>query len=200
MRTRPRLSFRAAWVLVAAPALACAPDLRDDHPFDGQVNSGPLVSVEAQGDGVLLATVDASNKGSQVFMDLDSGTEMKAEEAFSTNGWDLAFKRFEISMNGGAGNPTGIVRVAVVGDAFESLTRAPADGYLQDGADAVFASVEGGWYLYDLGAHKLVAREGLVYVVQTSQKASLKLQMRGYYGDDGTPAIIRFLYAPLLAP
>ena len=53
------------------------------------------------------AVVDASNKGSQVYMDLDEGKEMKAEEAFSTNGWDLAFKRFEVSMNGGASNPTG---------------------------------------------------------------------------------------------
>ena len=136
-----------------------------------------------------------------MYLDLDEGREMKGDEAFSTNDWDLAFKRMDISMNGGAGNPAGLVRAQVLTQSpFEGLTNAPADGYAQDGAERIFNSVEGGWYLYDLGAHKLVVRDALLYVVQTSDGAYLKLQMQGYYDDNGTPAIIRFRYAPILAP
>lgn len=201
MKTHSDLAACLRLALLAAPLIACAPDLRVDHPFDGTVNDGPLVQVTVGDDGVRAATVDASNKGSQVYMDLDDGREMKGDEAFSTNDWDLSFKRMDISMNGGGGNPTGLVRAQVLAQGnFDTLTRAPADGYAQDGAERIFNSVEGGWYVYDLSVHRLVAREGLVYVVQSSDGTYFKLQMQGYYGEAGTPAIITFRYAPLLAP
>jgi hypothetical protein len=201
VKTSSDIAVTLRLALLAAPLFACAPDLRVDHPFDGQVNNGPLVTVTTDADGLRHATVDASDKGSQVYMDLDQGREMKGDEAFSTNDWDLSFKRMDISMNGGGGNPTGLVRAQVLTQVpFDSLLQAPADGYTQDGAERVFNSVEGGWYVYDLGVHRLVAREGLVYVVQSSDGAYFKLQMQKYYGDSGTPAILQFQYASLLAP
>lgn len=187
-------------VALVVAAAACAPDLRLDHPFDGQVSSGQLVRVEQDGE-VRTAHIDATDKGSQVFLDLDLGKEMKADEAFSTNDWDLAFKRYEISMNGGAGNPTGVVRAAVLKDvSFESLTQALATGYQQDGATSVFNGVEGGWYFYDLGKHQLVTRADLLYVVQSSDGTYFKLQMLGYYDDKGTPASLTLRYAPVTPP
>lgn len=187
--------------LAALLLAGCAPDLRVDHPFDGQVNDGPLVTVTIDAAGVHHAAIDATNKGSQVFVDLDHDKEMKAEEAFSTNGWDLAFKRFEISMNGGSGNPSGVVRALVLkGQDFAALTQAPADGYVQDGTTSLFATAEGGWYTYDLSVHRVVARQDLLYVVVSSDATSFKLRMRSYYDDKGTPAFISVDYAPLLSP
>jgi phage terminase large subunit-like protein len=180
---------------------ACANDLRVDHPFDGNVSSGPLVSTQVLMGDVKLMNVDATNKNSQVYVDLDEGREMKVDEAFSTNGWDLAFKRYEISMNGGAGNPMGSVRVAVLQNQdFDALTQAPADGYQQDGAAPIFNSVDGGWYFYDLGKHQLVTVESLMYVVQSSAGKYFKLKMISYYDAAGTPASLTLKYAPLAAP
>jgi len=198
--------------LLLMSLVACAPDLRIDHPFDGtgqcvdpataqQVDCSlvPLVFVRRQGETREMI-VDATNKESKVYVDLDTGREMKTEEAFSTNGWDLAFKRFEITANGGSSNPEGQVRVAVLeGTSFESLTRAPVGGYQQDAAESVFTAVNGGWYYYDLGTHKLTTKDEL-YVVQTSDGAYFKLRMGSYYDASGTPARISLSYAPVSAP
>jgi hypothetical protein len=180
---------------------ACAPDLRDDHPFDGEVKTGPLVTVEVQPDGSRLAVIDATNKGSQVYVDLDADTELKADAAFSSNAWDLAFKRFEIFMNGGTSGPTGTVTVAVLdGQDFDALTKAPADGYQQDGQDVVFAKVLGGWYDYDLNVHKVVPKPNLLYVVKSSSGTYFALKLLGYYDATGTPAMISAKYKPLSPP
>lgn len=186
---------------IALTLAACAPDLRTDHPFDGQVSTGPLVSTDVLEGTVKMMHVDATNKNSQVFVDLDEGREMKAEEAFSSNAWDLSFKRFEISLNGGAGNPTGSVSAAVLkGQDFDTLTQAPATGFQQDGSTAVFTGIEGGWYVYDLGAHRVVARDDLMYVVKASSGAYFKLKLLNYYDSAGTPAAISLKYGPIAAP
>lgn len=179
----------------------CAPDLRTDYPFDGQVSNGPLVEVTAQEDGSNVAIVDATNKSAMVYFDLDEGRELKADEAFDTNGWDLAFQRYVITMNGGGGNPAGEVRVAVLEDQdWDSLTSPPLDGYLQDASEPVFSGVEGGWYTYDLVHHKLVTRDELLYVVRSSTGLFYKLRMLSYYDSAGTPARLSFRYQRLTPP
>jgi hypothetical protein len=186
---------------LATFATACAPDLRTDHPFDGEQTTDELVTSEDLGGGVTKLVVAATSKTSKVYVDLDGLREMKTEEAFATNGWDLNLKRFEIAMNGGSSNPEGVVRAAVLVDQdFDALTQAPADGYLQDGAELVFNSVEGGWYYYDLGVHRLITRQDLMYVVQTSDGAYKKLKMLDYYDSAGTPGMVSLKLADLAAP
>jgi hypothetical protein len=184
-------------------AAACAPSLLEDHPFDGQgsaLPSGPLVSTQPI-DGGTLMNVDATNKGSQVYVDFDQGVELKADVAFATNDWDLSFKRFEVTMNGGTTNPAGLVSVAVLkGQDYDALTQAPASGFGQDGSSTVFAGVEGGWYNYDLSVHKVLAKADLVYVLKSSKGTYFKLKMLEYYDLAGTPASITLKYAPIAAP
>jgi hypothetical protein len=181
--------------------IACAPDLRVERPFDGNTSTGPLVATTDLGGGVTRLDVDATSKTAKVYVDLDELRELKPDEAFAGNGWDLSAKRFEISLNGGSTNPAGAVRVAVLkGQDFDALTKAPASGYVQDGAAAVFADVEGGWYFYDLGVHRLITRTELVYVVQTSTGAYKKLQMLSYYDAAGTPGAISMRVASIDAP
>jgi hypothetical protein len=179
----------------------CAPDLRQDHPFDGEAPSGPLVEVTPQEDGSQLALIDATNKSAQVFFDIDEGRELKTDEALDTNAWDLAFQRYTITMNGGGGNPTGSVKVAVLeGGSWDALTSAPAEGYQQDASEPVFNGVEGGWYFYDITQHRLVSREELLYVVHSSSGRYFKLQLLSYYDGAGTPARLSLRYQPLPAP
>ena len=180
--------------------LGCAPDLRTDHPFDGETTTGPLVtSTDLEGGGKRLL-IDATNKMSQVYVDLDEGREMKPDEAFASNGWDLALKRFDIYVNSGASGP-GAVEVQVIkGGDYASFTQAPATGFVQDTPDRVFNTVDDGWYFYDLGVHRLVTRTELFYLLHTSAGAYVKLRMLSYYDDNGTPASISLEYAPISAP
>lgn len=181
---------------------ACAPDLRVDHPFDGETTTGPLVTAtDLEGGGKRLV-IDATNKQSQVFVDLDEAREMKPDEAFATNGWDLAFRRFDVYVNSGASGPDGKAEVAlVVGADWASYTQAPATGFQQDTPGRVFNSPEDqAWYFYDLGVHRLVTRDDRFYVIKTSAGAYVKLRMLDYYDANGTPAMMSLEYAPIAAP
>ncbi|WP_434389013.1 HmuY family protein [Melittangium boletus] len=188
-------------LVLIGSAVGCAPDLREDYPFDGQTSAGPLVEVTPRPEGGADVIVDATSKTGTVYVDLDEGREMKTDEALDTNGWDLAFQRFTITTNGGGGNPTGEVRVAVLtsGD-WDGLTTAPASGYQQDASETVFNGVQGGWYNYDLVKHQLQPRESLLYVVRSSQGRYFKLKMRSYYDSAGTPARLSFQYQAVAAP
>lgn len=170
---------------------ACAPDLRDTHPFDGALPEGNYLENSEPGDGTTLSVIDATHKDSYVYVDLDTASVVTVADA-----WDLSFQRFKISANGGSSG-LGVVQVAVVKDGdFAALTAPPADGYQQDDKDTVFNGVEGGWYTYDLGIHKLVTRDDLFYVVQTDA-AFFKLRMKSYYDEAGTAARMQFVWAKL---
>src|SRR5262249_33252989 len=80
---------------------ACAPDLREEFPFDGELPPGQRVRHEEQTDGALLTRVDASAKEALVYLDLDTRAELDAGTALETQAWDLAFQRFKIVSNGG---------------------------------------------------------------------------------------------------
>ena len=188
-------------MMAAAVAVAgCAPDLRDDYPFDGALPNGNYLDTVPQDDGTTLATVDATNKSSYVYIDLDSGDDLAAAQAFETNAWDLSFQRFKISMNGGGSGP-GPVSARVVKDGdFAGLKVAPAGDYAQDGTDPVFNTAEGGWYFYDLGVHKLVTRDDLFYVVKTSEAAYFKVKMKSYYDEQGTAARVQLVWQKIDPP
>lgn len=197
--TRRMLRLTGLLGLVLA---ACAPDLREDYPFDGQGGgTGPLVEVTPQEDGSSLALIDATSKSTQVYFDIDTGRELKTDEALDTNAWDLSFQRFTVTMNGGGGNPAGSVRVAVLQNrAWDSLTVAPGGDYPQDTSETVFNGTAGGWYVYDLSKHRLQPREELLYVVRSSQGQYFKLKMVSYYDAAGTPARPSFRYQRVAAP
>lgn len=192
--------MRAFTALTLLTLSACANDLRVDHPFDGETTTGPLVSAEQDG-AITRLSIDATNKLSQVYVDLDTASELKPTEAFETNEWDLALKRFDVFLNSGASGPTGNVEALVLDGAdWDSLTQAPADGFSVDTPDRIFNTVHEGWYRYDLGVHRLFARENLSYVVRTTKGTYVKLRMLSYYDAAGTPAVVSLEYAPISAP
>jgi hypothetical protein len=182
--------------------LACAPDLRVDHPFDGTPRTGPAVVAEIVGASTILH-IDATSKEAWIYVDLDTGKELTLDDALATKEWDLAYKRFEIKMNGGS-QGDGPVSVAVLKNiTWESLAKAPATGFQQDSSTSVFATVEDGWYIYDFLAggskHSLDPRP-LVYVVKSSKVSHYKLRMLTYYDSAGTAAALSLEYAPVLSP
>jgi HmuY protein len=195
-------AMRRALLCCCLGLLACAPDLRDDFPFDGQLPDGTYIELEDEGGGSTRLVVDATNKTSYVYLDLDPVPmlELQGAAAIESNAWDLSFQRFKISGNGGTSGP-GPVEIAVLDGAdYDALTQAPADGYQQDATTTVIGGdAEGGWYVYDLSVHKLVPRDR-VYVVRSTERAYFKLKMLGYYDEHGTAARLTLRTARLTPP
>ena len=166
-------------------------------PTDSQNQN--IVTAAVQ-DGVWLTSVDATASDAWVYFDIDNGTQVSLEE-----GWDLAFQRSRIMVNGGVSG-AGEVSVSVLpGVSFASLQQAPSSGYRTDqenpqdasNPDLVFLS-DGGWYEYDVTTHVLSVRDQ-VYVIRTTDASYFKIQLDSYYRDDvgGYPT---FQWAAVVPP
>jgi hypothetical protein len=204
---RTRRPGRPGVVLGAAALLACAPDLRQDHPFDGDLPEGDYVTFTDLGAGVRELKVNAGEPQSWVFVDLDGQRQVPGSEAVgAANGWDVAFQRYRIISNGGVSG-AGSVAVAVLpGADLDALAEAPHDGYAADAADGPDENrdvdsaflVGDGWYSYDLLNHGVQPRD-LVYVVRTDL-GHWGLRLVAYYDDAGTAARLRMKVKPLAGP
>jgi hypothetical protein len=191
--------MRACRAIVCAALLlgsACAPDLREDFPFDGDLPDGVYVTHEDLGGGVTRTTVDASHKEAWVYFDFDTLQRIAAPQAAGTSDWDLAFQRFKIISNSGVSG-TGSVAVAKLQETdFEVLGVQPGNGYATDEPDGPDDNAEvdnaflagDAWYAYDLLTHKVLPRERLVFAVRTSTGRVLALRMVAYYDAAGSGA------------
>jgi hypothetical protein len=191
---------------LAAAGIACAPDLRAEFPFDGDLPAGDYVTFTDLGGGQSWELrVNAGEPQSWVYVDLDEQRQIPGVDAVGSVGWDVGFQRFRIISNGGVSG-VGPVEVAVLpGQDFGALTAAPASGYAQDAADgpddnqdidSVFLAGDG-WYLYDIFNHGVNPRDN-VYVVHTDH-AFWALKVLAYYDETGTAARLR-LEVKALAP
>lgn len=189
-------------LLLTLVLAGCAPDLRKTDCFDGvcgELPTEPLFSFTLE-QGIYDSLIDATSKTLPTYIDLDEQRELKFDEAESTNAWDLSFQRDKVRANGGGSNPMGNVEVAVLkGQDFATLTQAPASGYEKDGSEPVFNTIDGGWYYYDLGTHRLTTLDH-VYVVKTTKGEFFKVKMGNYYDGNGTAARIGVRFAKLTPP
>lgn len=186
--------------------LACAPDLREEFPFDGELPAGSYVTHAPQGGGVTRTQVNATNQNAWVYLDLDGPAEVPAGEAVGATQWELAFQRYRIISNGGVSG-VGSAEVAILpGADFDSLTVPPASGYLRDAPDGSDSNNDldsafllgDGWYAYDFNEHRLAPRD-VVYVLKTDT-GFFKLKFVAYYSEAGSSAYPAFLWAPLAPP
>jgi phage baseplate assembly protein gpV len=159
-----------------------------------------LIATTLSDDGSALAEVDASNAEIWVFFDIDTGLQVT-----EMDGWDLAFQRSNIKVNGGVSGDGDVSVTTLPGVAFASVTQAPASGYGTDEANPDDANnpnliflADGGWYEYDIATHTLSVRDQ-VYVVKSTDGAWFKLRMEDYYrdADGGYPS---FSWAEVDAP
>jgi hypothetical protein len=181
-------------VVALSVAIACGPP-----PNPAPACEGKACTVDEDGD--LVTVVDATDREGWVPFDLDTATIVDDDS------WDIEFQRYKVAGNGGASGDGG-VRVAVLDDTdYDDVERAPADGYREDeeGADArgdpltVFLG-DSPWYDYDLLNHTLSAKEGRVYVVQTTRAQYAKLAFEAYYDEDGEAGHMTFRWSLMGAP
>lgn len=187
----------------------CAPDLRDDFPFDGQLPDGVYLTLTVLGDATRSATIDATSKGGWVYVDLDASTALSAAEALSTKAWDIALQRFKVISNGGVSGDGPVAVARLPGQSFEALAAAPsgADPYVTDAPDGPDADTDvdsafladGAWYAYDLAQHRLVPRD-VTFVVRTTEARFVKLRFDSYYDEVGTAARLSVRWADVTAP
>lgn len=141
--------------------------------------------------GPALFTVDASDPERWIFFDFSRGTILGAPDAV---GWDLAFRRFEILVNGGEGfeGSGGALDLGAV--AFDSVGTVPADGYvetvaLRDSANAALAD----WYDYGFASHLLLPK-ARVYALRTADGRYAKMEILSYYCPGALPGCLTFRY------
>ncbi|HUF51989.1 MAG TPA: HmuY family protein [Longimicrobiales bacterium] len=141
--------------------------------------------------GPELITVDARDELHWRFFSFARGSVVDRPDA---DDWDLAFRRFQIIANGGAGfaGQAGIVDLGDV--SFDATSAVPSTGYVATvaGGDSTNAAI-GRWYDYSFTSH-LLSPKSRVYAVRTADGRYAKIEFVGYYCPGATPGCITFRY------
>lgn len=161
-------------------------------------------------DGTVETLVDATSITEWQYLELETGEAVTPEDPQTDHRWGLAFWRYVVNSNGGVSGTGGGSIARLEGTSFEAVTRAPETGWvadwpdgpddLDDMPDSLMANGVDDWFHYDLATHILTPREGVVYVVETPSENFFKIRLYAYYDSVGTPAYVRFLWAPVDPP
>jgi hypothetical protein len=141
--------------------------------------------------GPVFYTLDARAADTWTFFDFSQGSVVEVPHQFG-RGWDLAFQRHKIIVNGGATNPKGQGGLLNLGEVpFEEVTEAPADGYIEDTIASISPTgiitenlAIKAWYHYSMLTHLLHPKPN-TYTVRTADGKYAKLRLVSYYCDGG---------------
>ncbi len=152
------------------------------------------LSAEAGGEGLVgprTFTVDASDPDRWRFFDFSRGTVVGRPGPLE---WDLAFRRFQVAVNGGPGFAGQGGLMELTGVPFDSVRAVPRGGYVGSVAadDSLNAVVER-WYDYSWTSHVLTPRP-TVYAVRTADGRHGKFQIIGYYCEGAIAGCLTFRY------
>jgi hypothetical protein len=154
-------------------------------PIEARPVSGALV-------GPVTYTVDARASDRWVYFSFAHGSVVPEPRPFE---WDLAFRRFQVIVNGGDAFP-GMGGVLALGEVpFHAIGTLPEEGYV--GTEVIrgdsVATPLGEWYRYSFLSHLLSPGEG-VYGIRTADGRYAKLRFEGYYCVGALPGCITFEY------
>ncbi len=144
--------------------------------------------------GPVTYTIDASSPDVWQYFDFSRGSVVPPGDPL---GWDLAFRRFHIIANGGAGfaGQGGIRELQHT--PFDSVPVAPDTGYTASSArgDSTNTAIAH-WYAYSWTSHILRPRPS-TWIVRTADGRYARLQILSYYCPGAEPGCVtfRFVYA-----
>jgi hypothetical protein len=142
--------------------------------------------------GPVTFTVDARDGARWQFFSFAQGALVENPRPFE---WDLAFRRFQVIVNGGPGF-AGLGGVQDLGSvSFDSLVVVPQDGYSGTDvsrSDSIAAPLED-WYDYSYFSHLLNPRPA-VFALRTGDGRYAKLRFQGYYCPGAQPGCVTFEY------
>lgn len=140
--------------------------------------------------GPVVYTVDASAPERWVFFDFSRGSVVPDPVA----GWDLAFNRFNVIVNGGSAfaGDGGVLDLGP-GTA-DPVAELPAVGYraTEAGRDSVHPVLEE-WYAYSFTSHLLTPRDRS-YGIRTADGRYARLRFLSYYCPGARPGCVTFEY------
>lgn len=141
--------------------------------------------------GPELFTADATAENQWQFFSFARGSLVGEGDPL---GWDLAFQRFRVIVNGGAGfaGAGGVVDLGEV--SFDEVESVPAEGYIGNRvrSDTVNVPLRD-WYSYSYFSH-LLSPKPKVYAIRTADGRYAKLQFMGYYCPGARPGCMTFRY------
>ncbi len=141
--------------------------------------------------GPRTVTVDAADGDVWRYFDFSRGSVVEDPGPLE---WDLAFRRFQVMANGGAGfgGRAGLISLGEVD--FDSIGTVPPDGYTltEAAGDSVNPAVER-WYDYSWTSHLLTPKP-VVYGVRTADGRYAKLRFVGYYCEGAVAGCVTFRY------
>ena len=207
-------------LFVVAPLFitgGCAPSLLEregvvlptgdsDQSLDTADTSPPPVRVVTSADGDAYQTwIDATEYLEFVYFSFATGEAVEVADPLTSVDWDLGFERYLIASDGGVSGPGGVTAVALPDTDFDSLSQAPADGYVSDLPDDDDENQNpeyalGDWFDYAEEDHTVTPTPSLVYVVKAVSGTYYKWQFVSYYDDAGSPAYITARWAAVAAP
>lgn len=181
-------------VLVAAMALVAASlvvaTLRRPEPPSFAPTPPRPVEAGTRLVGPSRVTIDASRADRWVLFDFSRGAVVERPRPRE---WDLAFRRHEIGVNGGAGLAGDGGARALEGVAFDDVAVVPAEGYAASEPDTTH-SVLGRWYDYGFTSHLLEPRP-VVFAVRTADGRYAKVEVLSYYCPGARSGCVTFRYA-----
>lgn len=140
--------------------------------------------------GPVRVTLDASHPDRWVYFAFSRGATIAGP---APDGWDLAFRRFNIRVNGGGGfaGRAGVVDLGAV--PFDSVRVVPATGYVtSQPRDSVNPAIDR-WYDYGFTSH-LLTPKSRVYAVRTADGRYAKLRFLSYYCPGAQPGCMTVEY------
>lgn len=142
--------------------------------------------------GPRVVTIDSRDALRWQYFSFSQGTVVADPRPFD---WDLAFRRFQVIVNGGEGF-AGLGGVQDLGEvSFDSIVTLPEDGYVGTEvtqADSLAAPLDD-WYAYSYFSHLLNPRPA-VYAIRTGDGRFAKLRFLGYYCPGAQPGCVTFEY------
>ncbi len=137
-------------------------------------------------------TLDATSPTEFVYIDLDAGQVISVADPFTSDDWDIAFRRFSAKLNGGVAGPgdvggfnvennAGATEEEVLAftpsdaeDAFVAVTEADIDGatFVEDG---LIPDEGGSWFRFSPQIGTLVANPGAAWRVQEAEDGGYSL-------------------------
>lgn len=194
IRRRVREHRVAVWIsggLILAAIVLVALTLRREPP----VTFAPTVpEPRPVGDslvGPVRVTVDASDPARWVYFDFSRGAAVGEPGPLE---WDLAFRRFNVMVNGGPGFAGRGGAVGLEATTLGSVGTAPGSEYEVPASrrDSVNPALER-WYDYGFTSH-LLTPKARVYAIRTADGRYAVLRFLSYYCPGATPGCMTFEY------
>lgn len=191
--------------ILFAAALAgtggCAADLRDTLDDDLAPADGGA-QIEHTVDGELVDTrIDATDEERWVYLDLESRGQVEVDDPQASDAWDLAFRRYDIALDGGVSGPGGMTAVVLEGQQVEAIDDVPEGPWITDAVDGDDHGdapdyALGSWYDYDFATHVLTPK-AQAYVVRSVEGNAFAIEVLDYYDDAGSSGWLQLRWKPL---